>query len=223
MASERTKTAMLVGVLAISGLTAVLGFGALRPAAALGQGPSDSPPALVLAGDPPGTVHRLTRDSPALWNVGVTLHRMPVSTLVGILTADGALTASDGSVPTQVELLGCATAWSGTTCPTTERVILPVTSTDALPHAARSLSDTSAPVPASMWVQARVSMAANAPADASGRIELRLTVDASGADDVPAGTLARTGTSPIGPALLGVAAVSAGFAVAGLARRRRRG
>lgn len=223
MASERATTAMLMAVLAVSAVAAVLGFALLRPAAALGQGVQDQAPALVLAGDPPGTVHTLTRDSPALWNVGVTLHRMPVSTVVGILTANGGLAAADVSVPTEVELLGCAAAWSGTTCSTAERVILPVTPTDALPDGARSLSGTSGPVPASMWVQARVTMPPDAPADASGRFELRLTVDATGADEVPAGGLAPTGSSPLGPALLGVAAVAAGFAVAGLARRRRRG
>lgn len=224
MSRDRVPTGLLACVLAGAAVLAVVGLGMLRSSPALGAPVTDAVPPLVLAGDPPGTVHALSPRAPALWNVGVTLHRMPVSTLVGILTAHGGLSSADLPVATRVELLGCSEAWNDAACPGGERVIVPVTSTDALPAAAAALADPTHPVPANLWVQARVTMAADAPGDTSGRLDLRLTVDAFGADAAPGDQLAATGgSSPLGAGLLAIAAVSAGLTVSAMLRRRPHG
>ncbi|GAB3614530.1 LPXTG cell wall anchor domain-containing protein [Humibacter ginsengisoli] len=211
-------------VLAAAIVVAVVGLGLLRPDPAIGVSVAADIPPLVLTSDPPGTVHTLTPGETTLWNVGVTLHRMPASRLVGILTAAGGLASGEANVTTDVELRGCTTAWEGTACTGTERVILPPTATDALTGAADTLTEPSQPIPANVWVQARVTPAVDAPEETSGELQLRLTVDASGADATGGGDLAATGGQPpMGAALLGVAAVAGGFAIVGLARRRRHG
>jgi hypothetical protein len=67
-------------------------------------------------------------------------------------------------------------------------------------------------------------VAPDAPIDTSGELLVRLTVNAAG-DDAASGTeaLADTGSVPLAAALLALAAVSAGFAAAALARGWRRG
>ena len=217
-------TTISVAVLAAAFVVAVVGFGLLRPEPAIGDTVAADIPPLVLTGDPPGTVHTLTPGETALWNVGVTLNRMPVSALVGILTASGGLASGDGQVLVDVELRTCTAARDGTSCPGDERVILPTTPTGALVGVANALTDPSRRIPANVWVQARGTPAANAPEGTSGRLQLRLTVDAAGADGGGSGELAATGGQPpIGAALIAVAAVAGGSAVVGLARRRRRG
>ncbi|GAB3801727.1 hypothetical protein GCM10028798_17910 [Humibacter antri] len=211
-------------VLAAAVIVAVVGFGLLRPEPAIGESAAGDLPPLVLTSDPPGTIHTLTPGATALWNVGVTLRRMPVGRLVGVLTASGSLGSGATRIPVDVELVGCSVGWAGTACAGAERVILPTTPTDALRGEAGALTDPSHPIPANVWVQARVTLAADTPAATSGQVRLRLTVDASGADEAGSSELAATGgRSPLGAALLGAAAVAGGFAVVGLARRRRHG
>lgn len=221
MPGERMRTAAAAVALACAVALGVLGAGLLHPAVALGA-PPEARPALVLSGDPPGTVHALEPGVPALWNIGVTVHRMPVSTLVGYVASTGGFAASGTVVTSDVELLGCASAWAGATCASGGRVILPPTSTDTLPSTALALTAPATPVPAQTWVQARMTLAADAPARTTGEVQVRLTVDASGADQ-PAPPLAPTGSAPLGAGLLALAAVGGGLAVVALARRRRRG
>jgi hypothetical protein len=236
---RRAQRAAFRGGLIAAVALAVTGFVLLGPAVALGapvvpraaSGPTvgaGSGGALLLQGDPPGTVHDLVPGQPALWNVGVTVRRTPVTTLVGVLTAQGGITSGDTAVPVDVELLGCPDHWAGDACAGGERVILSATPVTELPDSAASLADPARPVPASMWVQARVTLADDAPQDSTGELDVRLTVDASGADQpaggsgVGTGPLAATGSSPWGASLLAVAAVGGGMAVVGLVRLRRR-
>lgn len=207
--------------LAAAILLAVVGLALLRPVPAIGASVAAGEPPLVLTADPASTVHALTPGETSLWDVGVTVGRMPVSKLVGVLTASGGLVSGAARVPTEVELRGCTAAWDGSLCTRAERVILPATSTDALPDAVEALTDPSRPIPANVWVQARVTLASDAPNGTSGQVLLRLTVDASGADADD--ELAATGGQPsLSAALLGLAAVAGGFAILGLARSRRR-
>lgn len=219
--------AVACGMLAASMASAAVGAALLRPASALAEQSGSDPSALILTTEPPGTVHDLEPGSPALWNVGVTLRRMPVGTLVGMVTADGGFTSSDvASVPAALELLGCSVQWQDQVCTTGARVILPSTTTSGLPRASLALADPAKPVPAQVWVQARVTLDTDAPAATAGELKVRLTVDAMGAERPASGarsSLADTGTSPLGAGLLALAAVSAGLAVVALARGRRHG
>ena len=226
------RTIAAGGALLAAALVAVSGFALLPPAAALAASDTTDPSALVLTGDAPGTVHRLEPGVPSLWNVGVTLRRMPVSTLVGIVAAAGGFaTAGGASVPVDVELLGCTDAWSGDVCASGARIILPTTPTSALPSAEVALADPRRAVPARLYVQARVTLDPAAPVGTSGELRVRLTVDAMGAGAAAPGgplpaagapaSLAGTGSAPLGAALLALAAVLGGFAVAALARRNR--
>ncbi|WP_022900290.1 hypothetical protein [Humibacter albus] len=231
MIGERLRTAVAATGLVSAAALAIAGAALLHPSAALGAPSDQTGPALVLSGDPPGTVHTLQPGVPALWNVGVTVHRMPVSTLVGIVTSAGGFEAADIGVGSTVQVLGCTTAWTGATCASGERTILPSTATDQLPSAKLPLADPAKPIPAQTWVQARVTLAADAPTGTAGDLQVRLTVDASGGDQVPTAPatasgstpLADTGSAPLGAGLLALAAVGGGLAASALVRRRRRG
>lgn len=215
-------SAALVSALAL----AMAGAALTRPIPAFAASVTPAPGAVVLTTDPPGAMHELTPGIPALWNVGVTLRRMPVSSFVGILTAEGGFGSTDGErVSADVELLGCGDAWRGTVCVSGAWRILPPIETGDLPSGALALRTPAQPIPAETWVQARVALRKDAPVDTAGLLRVRLTVDAIGADVAPrvATALPSTGSTPVGPALLAIAAVSAGLAVATLARRRTHG
>jgi hypothetical protein len=169
-------------------------------------------------------VHEVRPGAPALWNVGVTVHRMPVRTLVGVVTSQGGFFSHGTTVNAQLEVRGCSSPWLGTECASGQRVILPATAAELLPGTPAALTDPARPVPARTWVQARVAVAPDAPIDTSGELLVRLTVNAAG-DDAASGTeaLADTGSVPLAAALLALAAVSAEFAAAALARGWRRG
>lgn len=186
------------------------------------QAALDAPdgPAIVLAGDPPGAVHVLTPGVAALWNVGVTVRRMPVSSLLALVAAQGGFASDSVAVPATIELLGCFEPWAGDTCPRGERLILPRTSAPQLTDEWMPLTDERRPIPARVWVQVRLVLAADAPSTTSGELDVRLTVDATGGDDTPA-SVADTGSSAVGPAMLALSAVVAGLVVSGIARRRR--
>lgn len=241
MRRDRWRAWVLVGVACAAAVLGAVGLAVDRPASALAAQSTTSAtsgPALVLSSDPPGTVHGLAPDVPTPWNVGVTVRRMPVSTLVGIVTSQGGFDSAAGQVPASVELLGCSQAWVAMTCASGERVILPQTDAAALTGDPAALTDPTRPIPAQVWVQARVTLAADAPQPTVGQLDVRLTVDASGADSTapPApgtggssvvgsgpSSVAETGSSVLGPALLAVAAVTAGLAIVGFVRRRRHG
>ncbi len=210
--------------LAVAAGLAATGIAVVGSTPAAGA-PADETPALVLITDPPGTVHELRAGVPALWDVGVTVRRMPVRTLVAVVAAEGRLAVGDTYVPAEIEVRGCAAPWRGTGCESGERLILPATATDRLSGASEGLTDPSRPVPPRVWVQARVTLPSDSPAGTAGELRVRLTVDAFGADPVPgrSSSLAGTGSSPLGAGLLASAAVVAGLAVTALVRRRRHG
>ena len=239
MRGGRRQQWALGGVLGATAVLCVVGFALVLPTSAAGLSATDaalatSGPVLVLSGDAPGTVHELMPGAAVPWNVGVTVRGMPVSTLVGIVAAEGGFGADDTAVPATIEVRGCADAWAAMTCASGEREILPATSIADLTDARLALADPSKPIPAQVWVQARVTLAANAPQSTTGRLVVRLTVDATGADSgggasSGAGSLgggsssvADTGSSVIGPALMALAALAAGLALVGLVRGRRR-
>ncbi|HVX07437.1 hypothetical protein [Humibacter sp.] len=224
MTRGNRRPVVAAAVLAAAGAVAVVGAVLLPPAGALGMPSADAGAALVLSGDADGTVHEVRPDMPALWNVGVTVHRMPVRTLVGVVTSQGGFFSHGTAVKAQLEVRGCSSPWLGAECANGERVILPSTAAEMLPGTPAALTDPARPVPARTWVQARVAVTSDAPIDTSGELRVRLTVNAAG-DDAASGTeaLADTGSVPLAAALLALAAVSAGFAAAALARGWRRG
>jgi hypothetical protein len=224
MTREQRRRVVAAAVLAAAGAAAALGAALLPPAAALGMPSTDAGPALVLSGDADGTVHQVRPGAPALWNVGVTVHRMSVRTLVGIVTSEGGFFSHGTAVKAQLQVRGCSSPWLGTECANGERVILPITATDLLPGPSAPLTDPARPVPARTWVQARVAVAPDAPIDTSGELRVRLTVNAAGDDEASgAEVLADTGSVPLAASLLAFAAVGAGFAAAALAKGWRRG
>ena len=95
MTREQRRRVMAAATLAAAGASAVVGAALLPPAAALGLPSTDAAPALVLSGDADGMVHEVRPGVPALWNVGVTVRRMPVRTLVGIVASQGGFTSGD--------------------------------------------------------------------------------------------------------------------------------
>jgi hypothetical protein len=225
MTRKNRRRLVAAAVLAAAGAVAVVGAVLLPPAGALGMPSTDAGgAALVLSGDADGTVHEVRPGMPALWNVGVTVHRMPVRTLVGVVTSQGGFSSRGTAVNAQLEVRGCSSPWLGAECTSGERVILPDTAAELLPGTPAALTDPARPVPARTWVQARVAVAPDAPTDTSGELRVRLTVNAAG-DDEASGpeALADTGSVPLAAALLALAAVSAGFAAAALAKGRRRG
>jgi LPXTG-motif cell wall-anchored protein len=210
-------------------LVGLLGSGTPAAAAALAPvaaaAPAPTPPPLTLTSDAGPRPVLLVPGQSTPWLVDVVADVGELDSLLGQLSATGPLARSD-AITAEVE--SCVRPWSGGTCSSGARTVLPPTALSALPTARAALEASAKPTPGTVHLQIRLALASDASIDtASNTVTAVLRVDASGTITEAGGpaTLPDTGTRIGDYGALAAGAVLGGIllarAGAGLRRRRR--
>ncbi|MFP3466387.1 hypothetical protein [Leifsonia sp. SIMBA_070] len=203
--------------------------GAPVAAARADTAPGGQPAPLVVTGGG-GPTHQLVPGATFVWPLEVTTDVDQLDSLLGRLTAAGALGTSDDIT---AQVVSCPAAWVDDRCAAGEHEVLPATPLDRLPAERAALQSAPQPRPGITHLEVRIHVASDARLTGDAALTTTLQVDASGQDApgshpvdpaLSSASLADTGWSIGGYGALGLAAIGTGLLtawIAGCLRRRK--